>query len=245
MDVGMSERERALELIHAEVDGELDGPAKAELSRRLLADPSLRALRDQVRATCAAIDALPSEEPPEGLRASIMEMLPASPPVCGDRAARSVGFRAGRPLLRYAAAFAGGLLVSALAFQFAWRDARVDPRELSGTIAGVTADASKVELHLDEVSGTVRVEGPDSAPVVVAELTAQRPVQVIARLDGEEVRITGFGALQQELRPVRTAFVRRNANAVPARVEVSVVDAASGVVLQTTVLRPSVAPDEK
>jgi hypothetical protein len=245
MDVGMSELERTLELINAELDGELDGPAKAELSRRLLADPGLRALREQVRATCAAIDALPSEDPPEGLRAAIMEALPASPPVCGQRDVRAAGFGSDRPILRYAAAFAGGLLVSALAFQFAWRDARVDPRELSGTIAGVTADASKVELHLDEVHGTVRIEGPDAAPVVVAELTAQRPVQVIARLDGEEVRLSGFGALQQEMRPARTAFVRRNGNTVRAKVEVSVVDAASGAVLQTTVLRPSVAPDEK
>jgi hypothetical protein len=244
MDARMSERERALELINTEVDGELDGPAKAELSRHLLADPSLRALRDEVRATCAAIDALPSEDPPQGLRASIMEMLPVSPPVCQDRDVRLAGLRPGRPALRYAAAFVGGLLVSALAFQFALRDARVDSRELSGTIAGVTADASKVELHLDQVSGTIRIEGEDSAPVVVAELTAQRPVQVIARLDGKEVRLAGFGALQQESRPLRAAFVRRNDEA-PANVQVSVVDAASGTVLQTTVLRPSVTPDEK
>ena len=241
----MSELERALELVNAEVDGELDGPARAELSRRLLAEPGLRALRDETRALCAAIDAVPSENPPQGLRASIMESLPASPPACQDRDVRSAGLHSGRPLLRYAAAFAGGLLVSALAFQFAVRDAGLDSGELSGTIAGVTADASRLELDLDEVSGTVRVEGPESAPVVVAELVAERPVQVIARLDGEEVRLAGFGATLQDRTPVRSAFVRRNGTHLPARVEVRIVDAASGAVLQTSVLRPSVAPDEK
>ena len=241
----MSALERALELINAEFDGELDGPARAELSRRLLADASLRALRDETRALCAVIDALPSENPPQGLRASIMETLPASPPACQDRDVRPAGLRSGRPLLRYAAAFAGGLLVSALAFQFAVRDARLDSGELSGTIAAVTADASRFELQLDEVSGTVRVEGPDSAPVVVAELAAARPVQVIARLDGQEVRLSGLGEAPGDRTPVRAAFVRRNASHSPARVEVSIVDAASGAVLQTTVLRPSVAPDEK
>ena len=241
----MTERERALELINAEVDGELDGPARAELSRRLLADAGLRALRDETRATCTAIDALPSEDPPRGLRASIMERLPASKPACQDRDVRLAGLHPGRPLLRYAAAFAGGLLVSALAFQFAVRDARLDSRQLSGTIAAVTADASTLELHLDEVSGTVRVEGPDSAPTVVADLAAARPVQVIARLDGEEVRLAGFGATQHGRPPVRTAFLHRNARRSPARVEVSLVDAASGAVLQTTVLRPTVAPKEK
>ena len=241
----MSELERALELVNAEVDGELDGLARAELSRRLLADPGLRALRDETRALCAVIDALPSESPPQGLRDSIMEALPASPPACQDRDVRPPGLRAGRPLLRYAAAFAGGLLVSALAFQFAVHDAGLESGELSGTIAGVTADASRLELRLDEVSGTVRLEGPESAPVVVAELVAARPVQVIARLDGEEIRLAGFGAASQDRTPVRSAFVRRNGTHSPARVEVSVVDAASGAVLQTTVLRPSVAPDEK
>jgi anti-sigma factor RsiW len=237
MDAGMTESARVLELIHAEVDGELDGPAKAELSRRLLADPGLRALRDEVRATCAAIDALPSEEPPPGLRASIMESLPASPPVCQDRDVRPAGPRGGRPLLRYAAAFAGGLLVSALAFQFSLRDAQVDSRELAGTLAGVTADPSRLELRLDEVTGTIHVEGPDSAPRVVAELVAARPVQVVARLDGDEVRLTGFGASQQES-SVRTALLQRSGKSSRARVQVSVVDEASGAVLQTTVLRP-------
>jgi len=33
-----------LPLIHAEIDGELDGSQRAELSRRLLADPEARAL---------------------------------------------------------------------------------------------------------------------------------------------------------------------------------------------------------
>jgi len=244
MDAGMNEHERTLELINAEVDGELDGPAKAELSRHLLANPSLRALRDEVRATCAAIDALPSEDPPPGLRTSIMESLPASPPVCRDRDVRLGGRRSERPLLRYAAAFAGGLLVSALAFQFSLRDAQVDSRELSGTIAGVTADPSQIELHLDEVRGTVRLEGPDSAPEVVAELAASRPVQVIARLDGQEVRLTGFGTPQQASQPARKAFVRRSGRPAPARVEVSIVDLASGTVLQSSMLRPSVARKE-
>lgn len=244
MGAGVNELGRALELINAEIDGELDGPARAELSRRLLADAGLRALRDETRALCAVIDALPSENPPHGLRASIMERLPASPPACQDRDVRPRGLY-GRPLLRYAAAFAGGLLVSALAFQFALRDARLESGELSGTIAAVTADASRLQLHLDEVTGTVSVEGPVSAPVVVADLVSARPVQVIARLDGEVVRLDGFGATQQARSPVRAAFVHRSAVQSPARVEVSVVDLASGTVLQRTVLRPSVAPDEK
>jgi hypothetical protein len=231
----MNAHEHALELIHAEIDGELTGPQKAELSRLLLADPALHARRDQLREACAAIGSLPFEDPPAGLRASVMESLPASSPA----RLRSAG-RFGRPVLRYAAAFAGGLIVSALAFQFALRNEVLDSNELVGTLAGVKADVSRLELHLDEVSGTVRVEGTDTAPLVVAELAASRPVQVIARLDGQEVRLGDFAATHHDARPSSAAFPHRN-EAGPARVEIVILDLASGTVLQTTTLRPTVA----
>ena len=40
--------ERHLELIHAELDGELNAEQRAELSRLLLANPEARAFRDQL-----------------------------------------------------------------------------------------------------------------------------------------------------------------------------------------------------
>jgi hypothetical protein len=230
----MTVREHNLELIHAEIDGELTGPQRAELNRLLLSDPAVRALRDELRRTCAAIDALPDEEPPAGLHESIVESLPPAaaiglaPPVSG------------RPALRYAAAFAGGLLVSALAFQLGTRQDALSSHQLTGTIASVTVDASRLELHLDQVSGTIHLQGTPQALVVEARLVASRPVQVIARLDGQEVRLTGFVAAQ--LRPVvLSGGFDRLAAAAPGKVEISVVDSGSGEVLQTTTLRPTVA----
>ena len=38
-----------LELIHAEIDGVLDERQRAELARRLLADPEARAVREELR----------------------------------------------------------------------------------------------------------------------------------------------------------------------------------------------------
>jgi anti-sigma factor RsiW len=233
---------RALELIHAEIDGEITGPQKAELGRLMLADPALRELRAGLRRTCDALDALPLETPPADLRASIMESLAALPPRCEDRDVRPRA-RFGRPLLlRYAAAFAGGLIVSALAFQFGLRHETLDAGDLAGTIAGVTVDPSRLELRLDEVQGTIRLEGSRAAPVVVSKLRSSRPVQVIARLEGEEVRLEGFG-LGPEPREARGQFLRRS-NYPPTRVEISIVDVASGAVLQATTLRPTVPERE-
>lgn len=236
--MGARMSERAIELIHAEIDGEITGPQKAELGRLLLADPALRELRAGLRRTCEALDALPLETPPADLRSSIMESLAALPPRCEDRDVRPRA-RFGQPLLRYAAAFAGGLIVSALAFEFGLRHETLDAGELAGTIAAVTADPSRLDLHLDEVHGTVRLEGSPAAPVVVAELAASGPVQVIARLDGEEVRLAGFAATQQR----SSARFTPSAVRASAHVEVRIVGAA-GDVLQTTTLRPNVPERE-
>lgn len=235
----MTDREHCLELIYAEIDGELTGSQQAELSRRLLADPAIRVLRDEVRQFCRAIDSVAPEDPPADLRASIMESLPASPSVCEDKDVRPLGGRFGRPVLRYAAAFAGGLLVSALAFQLAMDHATLDSGDLTGTIAA--ADPSRLEVRLDEVRGTIALEGTATAPVVQARLVADRPIQVIARLDGQEVRLSGFVAAQDEPTELSAAFSRA-ALSTPATVNIEVVDTVSGRMLRTAALRPNV-PD--
>src|ERR1700756_1135746 len=70
-----------LELLHAEIDGELDGQQRGELARRLLADPEVRALREDFQRLCAALDAVAGVEPPPELRESILAALPQSIPI--------------------------------------------------------------------------------------------------------------------------------------------------------------------
>src|SRR6202035_177605 len=53
----MADSER-LALIHAEIDGDLDGRQSAELARCLLADPEVRVLREDLRRLCSALAAL-------------------------------------------------------------------------------------------------------------------------------------------------------------------------------------------
>ena len=87
MGVGMTGQDTTLELINAEIDGVLTGPQRAELNRLLLADPSVRALRDGLTRTCRALDEMPREEVPAGLRDAIVTGLPAA------AAPKSHGFR--------------------------------------------------------------------------------------------------------------------------------------------------------
>jgi anti-sigma factor RsiW len=226
--------ERAIELVNAEIDGALSIATRAELNRMLLADPAIRNLRDEMRRVCQALDAVRRDEIPDGLHASIMSALPvASTP----RGKPVVSGRFGRPLLRYAAVFAGGLLVSALAFRFVGSGSPgLDPRELAGTL--IPRHDSVMRIDLPAVKGQVVVAGAATGPVVVSRLAATSPVTVIASSEGRQVRLDGFVAPQEAPIELRAAL-GQSGSAQPI-VVISLVDAVSGVVLQTASLHPDV-----
>ena len=122
-----------LELIHAEIDGELDGRQNAELARCLLADPEVRVLREDLRRLCAALDALEDVDPPPQLRQSIVDALPQSTP----SRARSWW---SAPRLRYAALIAGVLAAGTVVYE------TLDgPRPATSDVAGTINNPSPSE----------------------------------------------------------------------------------------------------
>jgi anti-sigma factor RsiW len=207
MDVGMTVQEHAFALINAEIDGVITSAEKAELNRMLLADPAVRALRDELGTMCRALDTLPREDLPEGLHDAMVTGLPVATPISHANARRTIQRR---PLLRYAAAFAGGLLVSTLAFQLDRFDAAQG--DLSGTIADAghldrTHAEARMIVNLPQVQGSITLSGTATSPQVVTALESTRPVSIVTQLHGDGV------------------------------VEVQVVDDATDVVLQRGKLR--------
>lgn len=186
----MTDREHAIELINAEIDGVISGARKAELNRLLLADPAVRALRDELAGVCTALDTLPREDLPPGLHDAIVAGLPVATPVSHAHSRR--GFALRQPL-RYAAAFAGGLLVSTLAFQLDRFDAsQTGQGELAGTIAAAThVDATRAEarmiVNLPQAQGSITLSGTAAAPQVVTALQSSQPVSITTRLHGNGI----------------------------------------------------------
>jgi anti-sigma factor RsiW len=180
MGVGMTSQDTTVELINAEIDGALTGPQRAELNRLLLADPDVRALRDSLTRTCRTLDEMPREEIPAGLHEAIVTGLPVAAPK--SHVLRRAAFT-GRPLLRYAAAFGGGLLVSALAFQFGKLDStELGAGQLAGTIADATHAEARMIVNLDQVRGSITLTGAAEAPQVVTSLESSQPVSIVTRL---------------------------------------------------------------
>jgi anti-sigma factor RsiW len=180
MGVGMSGPDTTLELINAEIDGVLTGSQRAELNRLLLADPSVRALRDGLMQTCRALDEMPRAEIPAGLHEAIVSGLPVGAPQ--SHGLSRTAFTS-RPLLRYAAAFGGGLLVSALAFQIGKLDSTtIGAGQLAGTIADATRAEARMIVNLDQVRGSIMLTGAAEAPQVVTSLESTQPVSIVTRL---------------------------------------------------------------
>jgi hypothetical protein len=72
----MSTDPRLLELLDAELDGQLDAAAASELSARLAADPEARAARAELQRLHAALSGLPEQPLPDSLHAAILRALP-------------------------------------------------------------------------------------------------------------------------------------------------------------------------
>jgi len=182
-----------LALIHASIDGELDEHQRSELAGHLLANPDFRALRDGLREVCAALDGMVAVEPPQDLRAGILQGLPpmAEKPQQARRA-----MRWSAPLLRYAAIFAGALIAGTILYA-----ARVgrgpDATEVSGTMAGSGARAPNVvdtvRLDLAQVGGQVSLYRADAGFGLELQLIASAPVDVLVASGEQTLRISGLG----------------------------------------------------
>ena len=142
-----------LALIHAEIDGELDGRQRAELARALLADPEIQVLREDLQRVCGALDVLEDVDPPQQLRQSILDALPQSTP----SRARSWW---SAPRLRYAALIAGVLAVGTVLYETVEspRPATAPlPSRTVSTVVGVSAVAIVPATSLVAGRGPSRV----------------------------------------------------------------------------------------
>jgi hypothetical protein len=186
--------EKYIELIQADVDGELPEQHRADLSRYLLANPEARTLRDELRQVCAVLGQVPTAEPPPDLSESILGAvrLPAAvAPARGDGASF---FR-----WRMAAAFGGGLLVSAIAFQLGeGRQAGLDVSQVAGTMASQDPVARSqpvdtIQVSLDQAKGKVSLFRSATMRVVEFDLAVRQPLEVVVMHDGQEARFSRVG----------------------------------------------------
>lgn len=188
--------ERFLELVHAELDGEMSHGQRAEFERRLLEDPAARRYRDGLRGVVDALDQLDVVDPPPTLRPSILAAVGVRDEVPGAGTSIAIG-RFSQPA-RYAAAVAAGLILGIAGARFASdRLAAPEVEDLVGTMAGrqdvTPAHVDRVELDLATVSGSIDLYEVGSTLVIEFDLASQQPIDVVVACDGRTARLNGLG----------------------------------------------------
>jgi len=175
-------------LIHAELDGDLSSEQRADLARLLLADPSTRALRDELRGLCGRLDAVGQVEPPPQLKDSILKRLPPSVPVVTTYRTTSLG------RWRLAAMVAGLLITGTIVYETVQGPAP-GSRETAGTMAAdALTTVDSVVVGNGPFAGRASLYRDKDGLAVGLEVTATEPVDVLIEAAGRSFRINGLGS---------------------------------------------------
>jgi hypothetical protein len=201
--------DRMLQLLNAEIDGDLSASDRAELSRRLLHEPEARAAREALRRTCAELDTLEPVEPPAELRERILAAFPQSAAVASRGGQASRRFLSSASTLRYAAAIVGAVLVGTIAFQANRSVDDVDADQTAGTMADSPAAARAGEgamrVDASQVRGTITLVPTgrelgvrfDFDPVQPAGAAMPEAIDVVVTRGHDVAHLKGSAAMQQ------------------------------------------------
>lgn len=182
--------QRTLDLIHAELDGELHVGDLAELQLRLESDPEARAMRDHLGAIAGALGRMPPVAPPAGLQEQILQ---ATRP-----AAKVLPFRNRRTqFVRYTMALAAGVALAAVGIQFSGNSGySLEADQLVGTIGGQASApgqaVSEVALQAADLKGSVGLTPDAGRWQLVFELASRQPVTVTAAYAEAAFRLNGY-----------------------------------------------------
>ena len=182
--------QRTLDLIHAELDGELHVGDLAELQRRLEADPEAQAMSDHLGKISGALARMTPVAPPAGLQQQILQ---ATRP-----AAKVLPFRDRRvQFVRYTMALAAGIAIAVVGIQFTGSSGPgLDADQLVGTIGGKAGatqpSGAEVTLQAPDLKGSVGLSSDDGRWALVFDTASEQPVKVTAAYAEAAFRLKGY-----------------------------------------------------
>ena len=246
--------ERTLELIHAELDAEIDAGDLAELQRRLASDPEASAMREHLAKVAGALGRMPPVMPPAGLQQQILQATRPTAKVVPfpDRRVRFV---------RYTMALAAGTIIAAVGIGFTGAS-RVgfDSGQLVGTMGRPAAEpvstGAEIKLQAPDLKGSVALSPVDGRLLLLFNLASEQPVKVTAayaeaafRLQQQAPSDSGVGAYRAT--PGHIEFVNQGTQRLALMLDpeaggpVRISFEGQGRVLQEAVLDVPAQPSEK
>ena len=188
-----------VELINADIDGEISPAQKQELDAALASNPEAGAMHTELSAMGAALDELPDLDPPPHLKHTIMASIPTPQPEQPRESWLQSLIAA--PALRYAGMFAAGaLLTLSLVSSDQLSDrAFTDVTGLVGTISSEVPDGPGVQttrIDRPEVAGRVSLRNSGPLLIVDFDLVSAGPVDIVASYSDQTIWFNGFAQLE-------------------------------------------------
>lgn len=194
----MAIEQKTIDLINADIDGELGDRDKAELESLLAADDEARDLHDSLRSLCTRLGELEPEDPPSHMRHVIMNSLRTETP-----SARRPGFVEAlfaAPALRYAAVFAAGVFLTLSIINSSQMSTRAfdDMTRYVGTVADPVDAQLETTVSINElaVAGTVALRSAGPLLILDFDLVSRDTIDVEAVYTDRTIWFNGFAQLE-------------------------------------------------
>lgn len=190
--------QKHLDLINADIDGEIGDSDRRELQAFLAESAEGRALHEELTSLCSTLDAVTAIDPPPHRRHVIMgSVKPARTPTESPSLLQRLF---AIPTLTHAITFAAGVFLSLSLLNSGQisTGAFDDVTELVGTIAEpINAEIlSAVAFDKPEVAGRVALRRSGAMLILDMDLVAMRPIEVEADYTDRTIWFNGFAQLE-------------------------------------------------
>lgn len=190
--------QKYIDLINADLDGEISDGDRTELQAFLSQSAEGRGLHDELASLAATLDTVEALEPPPHLRYVIMDAVKPLPV-----ATKRPGFMQtlfATPAVGYAATFAAGVLLTLGLVNSGQISIRAfdDVTGLVGSVADPVATDTVSTIAIDEtsVAGTVSLRSSGSMLILDFDLVAAERIEIEADYTDKTIWFNGFAQLE-------------------------------------------------
>jgi len=194
----MTIEQKYIDLINADIDGEIGHADKTELDTFLAENDEARTLHKQLVALCGSIDSIEPVSPPPHIRHVIMNSVKPTPTNTESPGLLQMLFES--PVLKYSSTFAAGVLLtlSILSSDQISNEAFDDVTGLVGTISDPISGNLVNTIAVDnaQVAGKVSLRTTGSMLILDFDLAATQPVEIEADYSDRTIWFNGFAQLE-------------------------------------------------
>ena len=187
--------QQTLNLINADIDGELSPAEQQQLDDILESSSEARAMRTELLKLSNLLDGVPEQSPPSGLSENILNQL--IPPRLSPKLALQKLLSSFQPATA-GLAFAAGLLLTVGFYEMSpGRGTVTDSASMVGTMvsgqgSGMNLLESNLRFSSDGFSGTVSLSESNGLYVLNFDLESENPEEIVVGLERTGLSFGGF-----------------------------------------------------